>query len=101
MAGENNIRVPFPAPRLQKTLQDKEREEDEQEARAEQLDETIVSRDEWKRRALRVMKQRDRENAEREAIEKGAQPPRTPPALAKAVRGFCRFQAKTEQHQGF
>jgi len=75
VAGENNTRVPFPAPRLQKTLQDKEREEDEQEARAEQLDETIVSRDEWKRRALRVIKQRDRETAEREAIEKGEESP--------------------------
>lgn len=44
---------------------DKEREEDEQEARAEHLDETIVSREEHKRRALRLIKQRERDKADK------------------------------------
>jgi len=56
---------------VQKGLVDKEREEDEQEARAEHLDETIVSRDEHKRRAMRLIKQKEREKAEKEALEMG------------------------------
>jgi hypothetical protein len=73
---ELNRRVTFPPPRAtQKTTQDKEREEDEQEARAEQLDESIASRDEIKRRAMRMMKQKERERAERDAIEKGEESP--------------------------
>jgi len=71
-----NRRIAFPPPRTtQKATQDKEREEDEQEARAEQLDESIASRDEIKRRALRMMKQKERERAERDAIEKGEESP--------------------------
>ena len=88
--GDHNTRIQFPVARaLQKSQQDKEREEDEQESRAEQLDESIVSRDEWTRRALRLLKQREREKAEREAIEKGEESPtkkkskKKPPASAK------------------
>jgi hypothetical protein len=67
-----NVRIAFPKERnVQKGLVDKEREEDEQEARAEHLDETIVSRDEHKRRAMRLIKQKEREKAEKEALEMG------------------------------
>lgn len=73
---ELNRRIPFAPPRsTQKATQDKEREEDEQEARAEQLDESIASRDEIKRRAMRMMKQKERERADKDAIDKGEESP--------------------------
>mmetsp|Transcript_50027 Transcript_50027/g.122125 ORF Transcript_50027/g.122125 Transcript_50027/m.122125 type:complete len:792 (+) Transcript_50027:21-2396(+) len=70
-----NVRIAFPPPRpMQKQILDKEREEDEQEARAEHLDETIVSREEHKRRALRLIKQKERDKAEKDALDLGEIP---------------------------
>ena len=71
-----NLRIQFPQPlSLLREAEEKEKEAEEQELRAEALDDSVLSRDEVKRRNARLVKQKDRERAEKEAEMRGEKLP--------------------------